>query len=106
MNLDNLGAVLLLTLLSVDLLALLATLAATVCCIVYLSRARKLRCCAARREGSYPVEDHKYGAPGLPPRRPRGSSDVPVLTAARYPTTERWAPERTAFFTRFLLPLL
>lgn len=88
-NLDNLGAVLLLTLLSVDLVALLATLAATVCCIVYLSRARKLRCCAARREGRYPVEDNKYGAPGLPPRRPRGSSDVPVLTAARYPTTDR-----------------
>ncbi|CAN8004384.1 unnamed protein product [Ixodes hexagonus] len=88
-NLDNLGAVLLLSLLSVDLLALLVTLAATVCCVVYLSRAGKLRCCAPRREGSYPVEDSKYGAPGLPPRRPRGSADVPVLTAARYNTTDR-----------------
>lgn len=83
-TLENLGAVLLITLLSADVIALIGTLAATVCCIVFVSRTRRMRCLTEDRYG-----DEAKNAPGLPPRRPRGGSDVPMLTAARYHTTDR-----------------
>ncbi|KAH7971517.1 hypothetical protein HPB49_025389 [Dermacentor silvarum] len=84
-TLDNLAAVLLITLLSADVIALLATLAATVCCVVFVSRTRRMRCLPEYEE----ADGRKEYAPGLPPRRPRGESDMPMLTAARYHTTER-----------------
>lgn len=84
-TLDNLGAVLLIALLSADVIALIGTLVATVCCIVFVSRTRRMRCLAEHDRYS----DDAKNAPGLPPRRPRGGSDVPMLTAARYHTTDR-----------------
>lgn len=89
-ELGNLGSVLLLTLLSVDLLALLVALICAVCCIVYLSRTRRLHGGRSRRdEVPFQLEDKQQYTPGLPPRRPRLSSDVPVLTSARHMHTDR-----------------
>lgn len=84
-TLENLAAVLLITLLSADVIALLATLATTVCCVVFVSRTRRMRCLTEYEE----ADGRKEYAPGLPPRRPRGEQDMPMLTAARYHTTER-----------------
>ncbi|KAH7935246.1 hypothetical protein HPB52_004945 [Rhipicephalus sanguineus] len=84
-TLENLAAVLLIALLSADVIALLATLAATVCCVVFVSRTRRMRCLTEYEE----ADGRKEYAPGLPPRRPRGEQDMPMLTAARYHTTER-----------------
>ncbi|KAK8756767.1 hypothetical protein V5799_000535 [Amblyomma americanum] len=85
-TLDNLAAVLLITLLSADVIALLATLAVTVCCVVFVTRTKRMRCLTEYEEAGRGRREY---APGLPPRRPRGSVDAPILTAARYHTTDR-----------------